>query len=75
MISEKFLTHSILQQELSNPEYGNLTRKHLIQTSAILGLMQNYNLFEQDTCYVEFGAGKGLLLYLFKFLKINYNYA
>lgn len=44
-----------------NPDYGAKTKKHLKQISSILGLMEEYNLMLPETCYIEFGAGKGQL--------------
>ncbi|KAF5302490.1 hypothetical protein FQR65_LT08580 [Abscondita terminalis] len=62
-ITEKYLTHSILEDELTNPNYGLLTKKHLQQASSILGLLKEYGLLQSDTCFIEFGAGRGKLSY------------
>ncbi|XP_019875165.2 tRNA:m(4)X modification enzyme TRM13 homolog [Aethina tumida] len=62
-ISEKILTHVLLEEEMSKPEYGDKTKKHLKQASSILGLLYEYNLVKPDTCYIEFGAGRGQLTY------------
>lgn len=54
--------HEEVEKELLKSEYGEKTRKHLIQTSSLLGLLKAYDLLQKDTCYIEFGAGKGLML-------------
>lgn len=56
-------THPVLEAELSNDEYGCDTKKHLLQTSAILGYLTHYEQFEEDVSFVEYGAGKGQVSY------------
>lgn len=57
---------------MAKPEYGNKTKKHLKQASAILGLLSEYDLItESDTCYIEFGAGRGQLTYWLAQANIN----
>lgn len=58
-IEELWLTHPLLEPELSKSEYGAETRKHLLQTSAILGYLEHYRLLNDGTSFVEYGAGKG----------------
>lgn len=60
-IKENFMKHDIVEEELNKPEYGERTKKHLIQTSSILGNLQKHQLIQNDSCFVEFGAGKGKL--------------
>lgn len=60
-ISEKILTHPLIEEEMTKPELGDKSRKHLIQTSSILGYLKEYDLIKSDTCFIEFGAGKGIL--------------
>lgn len=55
--------HPIVEEELLKPEYGQKTQKHLIQASSLLGLLNDYNLLQPETCYIDFGAGKGHLSY------------
>ncbi|KAJ8919123.1 hypothetical protein NQ315_012108 [Exocentrus adspersus] len=63
-ITEKSASHILIEQEMAKPEYGDKTKKHLKQASAILGLMHEYNLLMKPrTCYIEFGAGRGQLSY------------
>lgn len=57
------MQHNLLQEELSKSEYGERTKKHLFQASAILGILEANSLILDDTCYIEFGAGKGQLSY------------
>lgn len=53
--------HEVLKNELSREEYGFETRKHLIQTSSLLGCLEKFSLFKNSTSFIEFGAGKGQL--------------
>lgn len=55
--------HEILKEELEKPGYGQSTLRHLIQTSAILGIMNHLEFLKPDTCYIEYGAGKGGVSY------------
>lgn len=57
------MTHEILNEELSCLHYGQNTKKHIVQTSSLLGHIRNANLMQPKTCFVEFGAGKGKLSY------------
>ena len=58
-IPTTILSHSALQDELSNPMNGTSAKKHLCQVASLLGQLQNFDLLGSDTCYVEFGAGRG----------------
>lgn len=60
------MKHDALEVELNKAEYGDKRKKHLIQASSILGLLHIYNLIQNDTCFVEFGAGKGKVIYNFQ---------
>ncbi|XP_012261766.2 tRNA:m(4)X modification enzyme TRM13 homolog [Athalia rosae] len=62
-IPEVILTHSVLEDELSNVTYGKDVRKHLLQNSSLIAHLQRANLLQDDTCFIEFGAGKGKLTY------------
>lgn len=62
-IDEMTASHPLLASELNNNEYGHETLRHLIQTSTILGYLNNFKLFDDHISYVEFGAGKGQLSY------------
>ncbi|CAG9765306.1 unnamed protein product [Ceutorhynchus assimilis] len=61
-ISGNLLTFPLIENEIK-PEYGNKTKKHLKQASAIVGLLQKYKMLKDNTCYIEFGAGRGQLSY------------
>lgn len=58
---EKINLHSNVQleEELANPSYGPDTLKHLRQTSALIGSMERLELLQPNSCFIEFGAGKG----------------
>ncbi|CAG9856571.1 unnamed protein product [Phyllotreta striolata] len=60
-LSQKISTNKFLEQEMQKPDYGFKTKKHLEQVSSILGLLGDYNLMKRNTCYIEFGAGRGQL--------------
>ncbi|KAJ8967841.1 hypothetical protein NQ317_005512 [Molorchus minor] len=62
-ISKKILSHKLIEEEMSKPEYGDNTKKHLKQASAILQLLNEYDMIKPKTCYIEFGAGRGQLSY------------
>lgn len=57
------MSHEILADELANETYGSDKRKHLVQTSSILGIMQHEDFLQPETCFIEFGAGKAALTY------------
>ncbi|XP_072379376.1 tRNA:m(4)X modification enzyme TRM13 homolog [Diabrotica undecimpunctata] len=60
-ITEKQLKNNLLEEEMSKPDYGPKTKKHLQQVSSILGLIKEYGMMKPETCYIEFGAGRGQL--------------
>lgn len=60
-IEEMYRSHKILDDELNNNTYGASTLKHLKQSAALIGLADDLHLLLPNTCYVEFGAGKGQL--------------
>ena len=54
--------HPALDKVLSDPVNGPSALKHLNQQSSILGHLKSLGLLtSNDTCYVEFGAGRGKL--------------
>lgn len=72
-IDELTASHPLLESELSNNEYGHETLRHLIQTSTILAYLNHFQLFDDHTSYVEYGAGRGQVSYwLAKAIKTNY---
>lgn len=62
-ISEIILNHEVLTEELNNPTYGHAARRHLLQNSSLLGHLENSQLIQDNTCFIEFGAGRGKLTY------------
>ncbi|KAG5878209.1 hypothetical protein JTB14_009774 [Gonioctena quinquepunctata] len=62
-LTEKISCHELVEDEISKPEHGEKSKKHLKQVSSILGLLKDYNMMKSKTCYIEFGAGRGQLSY------------
>lgn len=62
-IATLHLDHVSMDAELARDFYGPEARKHLRQTSAILGYLQHFELLAPATGFIEFGAGKGHLSY------------
>lgn len=59
-IDDLHLDHSLLDKEIQNKDRGQETLKHLIQTSSLLGHLKHLKLLQNDeTAFIEFGAGKG----------------
>ncbi|XP_017491130.1 PREDICTED: LOW QUALITY PROTEIN: tRNA:m(4)X modification enzyme TRM13 homolog [Rhagoletis zephyria] len=63
--------HKLLETELANSDYGHETRKHLLQASALLGILDSEKQILASTSYVEFGAGKGQLAYYLAHLLVT----
>ena len=57
------LEHPVLKDELKAAENGTDSKKHLTQTSSILGYLNHFELITNDKSLVEFGGGKGQLSY------------
>ncbi|ENN78932.1 hypothetical protein YQE_04609, partial [Dendroctonus ponderosae] len=55
------MSFPLVEAEMAKPEYGDKAKKHFKQASSILGLMKENGLFRDQTCYIEFGAGRGQL--------------
>ncbi|XP_034941676.1 tRNA:m(4)X modification enzyme TRM13 homolog [Chelonus insularis] len=62
-VEELIYEHEILKDEINNPTYGNHIKKHLIQNASLLSHLKYAGLVKDDTCFIEFGAGKGKLTY------------
>ncbi|XP_030852423.1 tRNA:m(4)X modification enzyme TRM13 homolog [Strongylocentrotus purpuratus] len=60
-VKTEILHHDALKAEVENPENGVTARKHLLQLDSLLGHMNRLDLLQPDTCFVEFGAGRGRL--------------
>lgn len=62
-IGQQLMSHEVLAEELANETYGSEKRKHLLQTSSILGIMKHESYFKPKTCFIEYGAGKAALAF------------
>lgn len=62
-VTENISKCEIVEKEMSKPEFGDKTKKHLKQASSILGLLKEYDLMQPASLYIEFGAGRGQLSY------------
>ncbi|GAB1865000.1 tRNA:m(4)X modification enzyme TRM13 [Camponotus japonicus] len=61
--SQAILQHDVLKDKLKDETCGNNVRKHLLQNASLLGHLEQAGLVQNDTCFIEFGAGKALLTY------------
>lgn len=59
-IDQDIRDHPVLAEDIADPKYGASTLKHLKQQASILGHLQSLELLVPRTCFIEFGAGKGL---------------
>ncbi|BFF92996.1 tRNA:m(4)X modification enzyme TRM13 homolog [Drosophila madeirensis] len=62
-IEDLHLQHASLEEPLSHEEYGQESRKHLVQASALLGILEHDQQLTDSTSFIEFGAGKGQLAF------------
>lgn len=62
-IPEQILRDGILDSEIANESYGHGLRKHLLQNASLLSHLKKAGLVRDETCFIEFGAGKGKLTY------------
>ncbi|XP_028035654.1 tRNA:m(4)X modification enzyme TRM13 homolog isoform X1 [Bombyx mandarina] len=53
--------HAAVAPEFNETDRQESSRRHLRQTSSLLWLVEEENLVDNETCYVELGAGKGQL--------------
>ncbi|EZA50432.1 hypothetical protein DMN91_009904 [Ooceraea biroi] len=61
--STVILQHDTLKARLSDEPCGNNARKHLLQNASLLGHLEQAGLLQDDTCFIEFGAGRAQLTY------------
>ncbi|KYN41039.1 tRNA guanosine-2'-O-methyltransferase TRM13 like protein [Trachymyrmex septentrionalis] len=61
--SQTILRHNVLEDKLNDETSGNKVRKHLLQNASLLGHLEQAGLMQDDTCFIEFGAGKAQLTY------------
>lgn len=57
--SRAILRHRVLEDKLNDENCGSNVRKHLLQNASLLGHLEQAGLLQDDTCFIEFGAGKG----------------
>ncbi|XP_006831104.1 PREDICTED: tRNA:m(4)X modification enzyme TRM13 homolog [Chrysochloris asiatica] len=60
-LKDQTMSHSVLDDALSDPKNGDSATKHLKQQASILGNIEKLKLLGPRRCFVEFGAGKGKL--------------
>lgn len=56
------LRHNALEDKLNDETCGSNVRRHLLQNASLLGHLEQAGLMQDDTCFIEFGAGKGTFL-------------
>lgn len=56
-------THKVLSDKINDESYGKTIKKHLLQNSSLLSHLEHAGLVQDNTCFIEFGAGKGKLTY------------
>ncbi|XP_053994210.1 tRNA:m(4)X modification enzyme TRM13 homolog [Hylaeus volcanicus] len=57
------LEHNILKDKINDESCGKAVKRHLLQASSLLSHLEHAGLVKDDTCFIEFGAGKGKLTY------------
>ncbi|KOC67036.1 tRNA guanosine-2'-O-methyltransferase TRM13 like protein [Habropoda laboriosa] len=57
------LQHEVLKDKIHDNSCGKSIKKHLSQNSSLLSHLELANLVKENTCFIEFGAGKGKLTY------------
>lgn len=60
-MTDEVLVHEAMTSILQSSDQGNNAKKHLIQIASLLAHLQQTDLLREDTCFVDFGAGKGRL--------------
>ncbi|XP_071953611.1 tRNA:m(4)X modification enzyme TRM13 homolog [Antedon mediterranea] len=61
MLRDEVLDHEVFREELDNSMNGISARKHLLQQSSLLGHLKKKKFLKNNTCFIEFGAGRGQL--------------
>lgn len=62
-VSQAILQHDVLKDKLKDETCGINVRKHLLQNASLLEHLEQAGLVQDNTCFIEFGAGKALLTY------------
>lgn len=60
-IQREVKSHNIFEHELKVETYGEDKIRHLLQTSSILGILEAKDLLKSHTCFIDLGAGKGII--------------
>ncbi|XP_029035241.1 tRNA:m(4)X modification enzyme TRM13 homolog isoform X2 [Osmia bicornis bicornis] len=60
---EAVKTHKVLNDKINDESYGKTIKKHMLQNSSLLSHLEDAGLVQDNTCFIEFGAGKGKLTY------------
>ncbi|GFX57902.1 tRNA:m(4)X modification enzyme TRM13 homolog [Trichonephila clavipes] len=62
-ITQNISMHPLLKSEIDNSEDKLNNFKHMKQQASLLSIMDQFHFLQNGSCFVEFGAGKGLLMY------------
>jgi len=62
-ICNEFGHHPLLGSQILRTDIGEPGMKHITQTASILSIVARKNMFQDSTCFIEFGSGKGGLTY------------
>ncbi|XP_049954412.1 tRNA:m(4)X modification enzyme TRM13 homolog isoform X1 [Schistocerca serialis cubense] len=62
-VTERSSVHPRLQKEIETQANGVNSKRQLSQVSSLLSLIEKFNSIHADTCFLEFGAGRGMLTY------------
>ncbi|CAD5111821.1 DgyrCDS1091 [Dimorphilus gyrociliatus] len=60
----EYLCHDSVEKDISDPKTGKSAVKHLKQQGSIIEHINRLELLQDDTCFIEFGAGKGGLSHI-----------
>lgn len=60
--------HPVVAAEFGEAGRADSSRRHLRQASALLHLVEQHDLVQPGTCYVELGAGKGRYCYILHYI-------
>ncbi|KAG8186813.1 hypothetical protein JTE90_020491 [Oedothorax gibbosus] len=55
--------HPVLRTEMEKSDDGFNAFKHMKQQASLLSVMEDNNFLKDGSCFIEFGAGKGQLMY------------
>ncbi|XP_036150343.1 tRNA:m(4)X modification enzyme TRM13 homolog isoform X2 [Monomorium pharaonis] len=56
--SQTILRHDVLRDKLNEETCGSNVKRHLLQNASLLGHLERVGLLRDNTCFIEFGAGK-----------------